>query len=137
MVGIRGVSGSPAARPARGAHGTGFTLGAMAAAEGGAAAQGIAATAAAGLLALQESAPAAERDARARRRGAAMLDELARLQADLLAGRAEPGRLEALAALAGGDAGADPALAAAVAAIALRVRIELARRGHAAFVSQD
>ncbi|MBR0673767.1 flagellar assembly protein FliX, partial [Neoroseomonas soli] len=82
-----------------------------------------------GLLALQEAGPVAERDARARRRGDALLRELSGLQAELLAGRVDPARLQALAALAEGESAADPALAAAVAAIALRARIELARRG--------
>jgi hypothetical protein len=55
----------------------------------------------------------------------------------LLAGRADPARLHRLEALTQGDAAADPALAEAVAAIALRVRIELARRQTAAFPPSD
>lgn len=131
MVGIRGVGAGAATRGAKGprAAAGGFSLTAGTEASGPAGAQGIAATAAIGLLGLQESAPAAERDARARRRGEAMLRELAALQVELLAGRIAPDRLRALASLAEGEAAADPALAEAVAAIALRARIELARRG--------
>jgi energy-converting hydrogenase Eha subunit B len=78
---------------------------------------------------VQEAGPPAERDARARRRGIAMLAALDAIQADLLAGRVDAGQVEALAALLDGEAAADPGLAAAVAAITLRVRVELARRG--------
>lgn len=131
MVGIRGVGAGAATRVGRAARpgGGGFSIGGGAEASGAAAAQATAAPSAIGLLALQETAPAAERDARARRRGEAMLRELAELQAELLSGRADPARLQALAALAEGEAAADPGLAEAVAAIALRARIELARRG--------
>ena len=131
MVGIRGVGAGAAARAGRWARGArgGFSLGAGAETSGAAAAQATAGPAAVGLLALQEAGPVAERDARARRRGEGLLRELAGLQADLLAGRADPARLRAIAALAEGETPADPALAGAIAAIALRARIELARRG--------
>lgn len=139
MVGIRGVGPGAATRAGRGPRGAGggFRLGPGAEAAGAAATQAAAAPSAIGLLALQETAPAAERDARARRRGEAMLRELAALQAELLAGRADPARLQALAALAEGEAAADPVLAESVAAISLRVRIELARRGLGRSVSRD
>ncbi len=139
MEGIRGIGAGAAAR-GRGVRGGtgGFRVGGGAAAAAGTqAAESPAAASAIGLLALQETAPAAERDARARRRGDAMLRELAALQRDLLAGRADAGRLHVLAELAAGEAAADPALAEAVDAIALRVRIELARRETAAFVTRD
>jgi len=140
MAPIRGVGGGAAIRGGRAPRGAagGFRLpGATGGGTGVEAAEGPAAASAIGLLALQESAPAAERDARARRRGEAMLEELAALQRDLLAGRADAARLHRLAGLAAGEAAADPALRAAVDAIALRVRIELARRDSRAFLSPD
>lgn len=139
MLPIRGTDGGTTIRGGRAPRGAGgFRVpGAAGGAAGMEAAEGPAAASAIGLLALQESAPAAERDARARRRGEAMLDELAALQRDLLAGRADPARLHRLHHLATGEAAADPALREAVDAIALRVRIELARRPTAAFPSSD
>ncbi|BDG73033.1 flagellar assembly protein FliX [Roseomonas fluvialis] len=140
MQPIRGPGGSTtirAGRAVRGAAG-GFRIDAGATeAEGAQAAERPAAASAIGLLALQETAPAAERDARARRRADAMLDELSALQRDLLRGRADPARLRRLADLTQGETAADPALAEAVAAISLRVRIELARRESAGFLSSD
>lgn len=139
MSTIRGVGGGAAVRgrAGRGAAG-GFHIDtATADSLGIEAAQRPAAAAAIGLLALQENAPAAERDARAHRRAEAMLRELAALQRDLLAGRSDPARLETLLELTAGEDAADPALAVAVAAIALRVRVELARRQNASFLSRD
>jgi hypothetical protein len=139
MSAIRGVGGGAAvrARAVRGAAG-GFSIDTAAAdAAGVEAAQRPATASAVGLLALQESAPAAERDARAHRRGEAMLRELAALQRDLLAGRSDPARLQALLDLTAGEDAADPVLAEAIAAIGLRVRVELARRQTATFVSRD
>jgi hypothetical protein len=81
------------------------------------------------LLALQETAPAAERDARARKRGEELIEELSALQLALLSGRADPARLRRLATLSVGEAAADPGLAAAVAGLQLRARVELARLG--------
>jgi len=131
MDGVRGIAGGTATRPGRGVRSTGggFRLPAAAERPETAAAEATAAPSAAGLLALQETIPPAERDARARRRGQAMLEALAAIQVDLLAGRVDPARLEALARLTEGEAAADPALAEAVAAITLRARVELARRG--------
>jgi len=124
MVVIRGVTGGanvPGSRPARGASG-GFRVG------GGAeetreasASTGVSAATAMGLLAVQELGPAKERNARAFRRGEDMLKELKALQLEL--------RLKELARLTEGEKPADPGLAEAVAAIALRARLELARRG--------
>ncbi|MFM8614371.1 MAG: flagellar assembly protein FliX [Alphaproteobacteria bacterium] len=132
MVVIRGVTGGttvPGARSTRGASG-GFRVG------GGAddtreanASTGVSAATAIGLLAVQESAPAGERNARAFRRGEDMLRELKALQLELLEGRADPARLQELARLTEGERPADPGLAEAVEAIALRARLELARRG--------
>jgi hypothetical protein len=48
---------------------------------------------------------------------------------ELLEGRADPARLQELARLTEGEKPADPGLAEAVEAIALRARLELARRG--------
>lgn len=138
MVGVRGVSGGIAMGRGgvrRGAGG-GFSLGAAAMGAAGAA-HGTAPAQAIGLLALQEAGPAAERDARARRRGEAMLQSLADLQLGLLGGTIDPARLRALAAADPAEDAADPGLAAAVAAIRLRARVELARLGLDAAVSSD
>jgi hypothetical protein len=83
------------------------------------------------LLGVQAEASVAGDSAerRARRRAGAALDLLRDLQLDLLRGQVDPARLQDLADLAG-DAGtlADPALREVTAAVALRVRVELARR---------
>ena len=83
----------------------------------------------AGLLALQEQTDGGEtRDRAARRRGRDLLGELAALQRDLLAGGPDPARLARLAAMAESlPEAADPRLRDAVAAIALRARVEAAR----------
>jgi len=132
MVVIRGVSGGgnlPGARANRtGTGGFRVSSGGGDAKEAGSA-SALGAAAAIGLLAVQEQGPAAERDARGFRRGEAMLEELKALQAELLAGRADTARLERLASLSEGVKPADPGLAEALAAIALRAKIELARRG--------
>ena len=130
MVGVSGVSGGVVAgkgRRTRGA-GTGFSLGSASTAAT-APAQGTAPAQAIGLLALQEAGPVAERDARARKRGEALLQSLSELQLGLLDGRLDPERLHALAALVTGEEASDPALAAAIAGIRLRARVELARHG--------
>jgi hypothetical protein len=93
--------------------------------------EAVAETSLAGLLAMQEAldgGPA--RDRAARRRGLDLLAELAALQRDLLDGDPGAARLARLAGLAAGvpDA-ADPRLREAVAAIALRARVEAARYG--------
>ncbi|MFN8983954.1 MAG: flagellar assembly protein FliX [Alphaproteobacteria bacterium] len=132
MVVIRGVTGGtnvPGARSTRGASG-GFRVGSGADDTREASASGgVSAATAIGLLAVQELAPAGERDARAFRRGEDMLKELKALQLELLEGRADPARLQELARLTEGEKPADPGLAEAVEAIALRARLELARRG--------
>lgn len=130
MSGIRGLGGVPA-RPtsvrAAGSAG-GFRL-----AQGQGVAVDVAAPASAvpaaalSLLGLQESAAAAERDARARTRGLAMLSALAALQAGLLRGAVDAGLPARLAALGEGEAAADPALAALLAQVTLRARVEMAR----------
>lgn len=134
MRGLSGVSKGRAATEARGGaarSASGFSVGGPGTA--GAAAAGtvsVSAPAAVGcsLLAVQENGGRAGRDATARRRAASILDELQGLQAELLGGRADSARLARLAALQSGEDGADPGLRDAVRAVALRARIELARR---------
>jgi len=77
------------------------------------------------------AAEGAGADARARRQARAMLDGLSELQLALLEDRGDPARLLRLKELAEDAVGgtADPALAGIAAAVALRLRIELARRG--------
>jgi hypothetical protein len=89
------------------------------------------------LLALQEGNTAEERDARARRRGFAILQELGRLQLAMLDGRMDPAGLERLAGLSVGEQPADPVLAEAMAGIALRARVELARLETASLVARE
>jgi len=114
----------PAARPAaRG--GGGFRL---PAAESGVAAA-LAGAAPTGLMALQEADDPAGRDRRGAARARDLLKELSALQAGLLRDGAGMAGLERLAALAEGEAPADPVLADALAGIALRARVELAKRG--------
>ncbi len=132
MVVIRGVTGGtnmPGARSTRGASG-GFRVGSGAdEAREANASTGVSAATAIGLLQVQELAPAGERNARAFRRGEDMLRELKALQLELLEGRADPARLQELIRLTQGEKPADPGLAEALEAIALRARLELARRG--------
>lgn len=138
MVGVSGVTGGTATGRGRRLRSgaSGFSLGSASAAAT-AAAQGAAPAAPVGLLALQEAGPVAERDARALKRGHEMLQLLADLQLGLLGGRLDPARLRALAALVPGEEAADPALAAAISAIRLRARVELARHGLDATPSSD
>jgi hypothetical protein len=82
-----------------------------------------------GLLALQEDAAPEPAEARARRRAGAALRELAGLQLELLGGNADPDRLARLQRLAEAEAeDAEPGLAALLQEVALRARVELARR---------
>ncbi|MEO3474493.1 flagellar assembly protein FliX [Roseomonas sp. CAU 1739] len=138
MVGVRGVSGGAATGTGRALRsaGGGFNLGGVPAGVA-AAARGVAPAQPIGLLALQEAGPVAERDARARHRGQALLRSLTDLQLALLGGAMDPARLRDLAALVPGEEAADPALAAAMAAIRLRARVELARHGLDAAASPD
>jgi len=81
-----------------------------------------------GILALQEAESLALRDREARRRGQEMLAALTRLQRALLEGHRDLPGLRRLAALAEDiPPAADPDLAQALAAVALRARVELAR----------
>ena len=81
-----------------------------------------------GLAALQDDgAPA--RDRRGAARAKELLRALSALQAGMLAGAFDPEALGGLAALAEGETPADPVLADALAGIALRARVEIARHG--------
>lgn len=136
MRGVSGVSKSGAA--AAGARGgaasrsaKGFSVGGMGTEGAAVSTAAASATAAVGLslLAVQENGGRGTgRDAAARRRAASILGELQGLQAELLGGRPDPARLARIAALQTGEDGADPELREAVRAVALRARIELARR---------
>jgi hypothetical protein len=75
------------------------------------------------------AAIASPRDHLARRRGRALLRGLDDLQRGLLAGADNPDVMSGLAGLLEGEDGDDPALADTLRALALRARIELARRG--------
>lgn len=89
----------------------------------------------AALLALQEAPKVDDVAVCAQRRAAAVLAELRGLQLDLLRGSMDSERLARVAALAlPQEAVADPLLAELLAQVALRARIELARR-HAGAVS--
>lgn len=94
------------------------------------AAAGVVATGGvAALLSVQEDGRGPGAAARARERAEAALTELTGLQLDLLRGGADPARLARLAALADSpEALADPGLRAVAQGVALRVRVELARR---------
>lgn len=109
----------------------GFSLAAGAASQAGAAA-GAAPVSLGAMLALQEAGAAPVRDRAARRHGQAMLQLLAALQRAMLQGaggdEAELTRLASLSAEV--PLASDPALRQAVAAIALRASVELARRRH-------
>jgi hypothetical protein len=131
-IGAAGGAPRPAAAPAR--HG-GFRLPESPAA--GRAAEAAPVAAALPLLALQEAGDAAERDGRARRRGEAMLADLAALQLALLDGRDPAAILARLEALAAGEAAADPRLAEILAEVRLRAKVEAARRGIRQPPSQD
>jgi hypothetical protein len=129
MTRVGGITGGALpARRAAGRAGAGFAL------SGGTSAREGTATAAAGsvaaLLTLQEQgAPLEPPGERAARRGRAALAELKGLQLDLLRGKEDPGRLARLAALADSEeAAADPLLRHTLQEIALRARVELARR---------
>ena len=83
----------------------------------------------ASFLALQDTAPPHPDPRRAHRQASVALDELRGLQMDLLAGIADRARLARLAALASAlPTTTDPTLREGMAAIALRARLELARR---------
>lgn len=85
---------------------------------------------AAGMLALQEAAIESPPDRAARRHGRTMLSALSRLQCALLDATDSEAALDELAMLAGDmPCATNPGLAAALHAVVLRARVELARRG--------
>jgi hypothetical protein len=120
---IGAINGSPAA-PRRAARAGAFTL-----PDEAPTAATTAAAPAASLLTLQDTAAVTPDPARARRRASAALDDLRGLQLELLDGTMDPARLARLAALTEGlEAAVDPALRDVLGAVALRARLELARR---------
>ncbi len=123
MTPLRPVTGQVAtpSRSRRGAGGFAVPAGGVeqAACTASAASAGI------GLLGLQE-VPERPED-RARRRAGALLQELRALQLDLLRGGLDPARVARLQAVAAEEAGLDAGLAAILAEIGLRARIEAAR----------
>ena len=142
MQGAAGVSRGAAAVRARGGAARsagGFSLRATSAGIAAAETAAASGTAAVGLslLAVQENGGSAGRDAAARRRANAILDDLQGLQAELLGGRTDPARLARLAALQAGEEGTDSALREAVRAVSLRARIELARRDRTANLNRS
>ncbi len=129
MMGVKAVAAAtPAAGPRRPAADGGFAV------SGGAgplpAAAAMPAGPVGGMLLLQEMDAGPARDRGARKHGRAMLDALAALQRALLDGGEDPAALDRLAALLQHcPEASDPGLRATVAAVALRVHVELARRG--------
>ncbi|MGG5817973.1 flagellar assembly protein FliX [Falsiroseomonas sp. HW251] len=120
--------GMPPRRAGR--AGGGFSLPAGREAAGPSVAAGAGAVGA--LLGLPDATPPEPPEARAGRRAHSTLEELRGLQLDLLRGGNDLARLERLAALAESeDIPLDPGLREAVAGVALRARIELARRRRA------
>jgi hypothetical protein len=123
---IRNLS-TNGARPARAPRGAGFALPTR---DGPPDAAEVAAPSQAGLgglLGLQEQPEPPE--SRTRRQVRATLHELAGLQAELLGGAIDPGRLHRLMALTEAEAAhAPPALQPLLAEVRLRARVELARR---------
>ncbi|MBV8704221.1 MAG: hypothetical protein JO118_10975 [Acetobacteraceae bacterium] len=133
MAEVGGISraGAGAALRAQATSGPAFAMEAMppARAAGGAPAAGVAAVSLPGLLALHEAGVEAPGDRAARRRGRDILAALAALQRGLLGGD-DGEALPALARLARDlPPAADPRLDAVLRAVALRARVELARRG--------
>jgi hypothetical protein len=141
---VSGIEGLGGGGPVRGARRSGAALGrpgfsipddSNAAPRQAAAADGAAPVQLDAMLALQEMDAAGERDRAARRHGQTMLQVLAALQTALLAGdpAGDPATLNRLAGLlATMPDVTNPSLAGLLAAVRLRTRIELARRGHPA-----
>ncbi len=127
---IKGVGSPAGAAPAAGRPSGASTFSVPAGAASVKAQAAVSATGLDTLIGLQEWEGAPARDRRARKHGRAMLDALARLQLGLLANEADGPALAGLAALLDQcpDA-ADQGLRDALAAVSLRARIELARRG--------
>jgi len=89
----------------------------------------VSATSLATLLSLQEVESPTERDRKARRHAEEMLEELTGLQLDLLGNAHDPQRLTRLSGMIGAVPPAShPGLRSAVASVALRVEVEIARQ---------
>jgi hypothetical protein len=129
MIGIGGTARPASVAGPRGPRGAATFRLPPDATQAGTGAAATAAAAPLGLIALQEAEGAAARNRRGAARAQDLLRELSALQAEMLRGGADPERLSRLAELAEADSPADPVLADALAGIALRARIELARRG--------
>ena len=136
MGGIERVAGggmNQQARPASRKSVGGFSVpqGAPLAAGGAPATVASASAAALGcMLSVQEAVEEATQDREARRRGRDMLRTLSELQRALLTGETDAGALRRLVDLTADlPVAADAALGAAVRAITLRARVELARHG--------
>ncbi|MBV8400571.1 MAG: hypothetical protein JOZ17_17800 [Acetobacteraceae bacterium] len=135
MGAIDGLGRPGPTRPARRESGTGqgrfsvsFGAAATPARAGGVAS--ASATGLEGMLALQEGERETVEDRAARGRGYDLLAALAKLQVGILAGQPEPELLQGLAVLASDlPVATAPALRDALGAIAVRARVELARRG--------
>lgn len=130
MVSVGRVSGPvvPKAAPRRVGGADNFAVTASPAEAAGPAAAASAASLD-GMLLLQEGEDGPTRDRQARRHGRAMLDGLTALQRELLENEMDAATLQRLAALAEHcPQAADPALRATIAAVSLRVQVELARR---------
>jgi hypothetical protein len=125
MAGIGGIGRAAQSGTGRVTRGGGFRLPEAAREASGSPA--VLGAAPLGLLAVQEADDAASRDRRGAARAQDLLKELSALQAGLLCGGTDPAGLERLARLAEGESPADPVLADALAGIALRARVELAR----------
>ena len=125
------VSGVTSRSGARGASGGDFVIGGPAGAARPAALatpSGVAGLE--GLLALQAVGDPLERRRRAVRRGQGLLDQLESLRRDLLVGRVDPARLDAmLDLLAEARERDEPGLDSLLDDIELRVRVELAKHG--------
>lgn len=125
---VDGAKGFAPADRAGAARGDGATAGVSSVGGASGAAGARAAQAVAALLSLQSGRPGGR--SRALARGARMLELLDGLRDDLLAGRVDAGAMGDLAALAERAAETDDAgLRAVCDEIALRARVELAKRG--------
>lgn len=125
------VSGVAGRSGARGASGGEFIIGGAAGAgRSAAAAMPTGVSGIEGLLALQAVGDPLERRRRTVRRGQGLLDQLESLRCDLLVGRVDPSRLDAmLEILAGAREREEPGLDSLLDDIELRVRVELAKHG--------
>lgn len=134
-MGINGPGGASATRATPGKSRSGgsarqFTVSEPAASGTTVTVAGVAGVNLDGMLALQEHHDASARDEEAKRHGDAMLIELAAVQRALLSDGDPASAMQRLSALAASvPPAADPRLAWLIRSIALRGRVELARRG--------